>query len=85
MSNKKIYKYTMDNNSSISIPKGAEILSVGAQGSDVCIWATVEPDAEKETEEYSVLGTGWDVPESARCFIGTAQLDNGLVFHVFCK
>ena len=82
---KRIYKYVINSSSSIHIPKGAEILSVGAQRDDVCLWAMVEPDTEQETEEFIVVGTGWDVPEMARCFIGTAQLDNGLVFHVFCK
>lgn len=74
--------------SAITMPKGAQILSVGAQGNDIVIWARVDPEAEKVHRIVKILGTGWahcDAPDVSK-FIGTVQfVENGrpLVFHLF--
>ena len=66
----------------ITMPAFADILSVGAQGSDIVIWASVDPNAVKEHRRIAVIGTGWEVPEGKKKFIGTVQL-GAFVWHVF--
>ena len=75
---------------SISMPIGAKILSIGAQGSSVVLWALVDERLKEETRIFYGAPTGSDLPEDARVFLGTAQVTYGselaglgLVFHVF--
>ncbi len=69
----------------VDLPKGAEVLSVGAQGPDVVVWAMINPDALRVKRKLAALPTGQPVPPALRetRFVGTAQMDDGLVFHVF--
>lgn len=59
----------------IEMPKGAQTLSVGVQGQEICMWAIVDPNAEKEMRRFSVHGTGipmeFGLPGK---FIGTVQI-----------
>lgn len=66
----------------VRMPRAAEILSTSFQGGALCIWAKVEPDAEKVERRFLVIGTGWEFRQDGR-FIGTAFHPTGLVFHVF--
>jgi hypothetical protein len=87
---KVIYKYPIVNFGigSISMPEGAEILTV--QWDDTvgtpCVWAIVDsssPTFEYRTFEF--IGTGHPMPEldfKSRVYIGTIQ-NNGFVWHVF--
>jgi len=70
--------------SSVIMPEGARILSVGEQDGRLCVWARVEPGARLVQRWLRVTGTGWecDVPAEAR-FIGTVQMRSGMVYHVF--
>ena len=89
-----IYKYTVRvpfafvGESSMEMPKGAEILSVGVQGNDIVVWARVDDEAEHVHRVVRVLGTGWhhlQTPEVSK-YIGTVQfVEEGqpLVFHLF--
>ncbi len=70
----------------VEMPRGAHILSVQIQGSQLCLWAYVLSDEEKEERAFWVLGTGNPVerPENIGPFIGTVQMHGGsLVWHVF--
>jgi hypothetical protein len=71
----------------ISIPTGAQILSVQMQGDTACLWALVVP-GQKEVERYfRIFGTGHPIPDISPYtfeFISTIQVHGGrLIFHVF--
>jgi hypothetical protein len=69
----------------ISMPEGAEILSVQTQYEQPCMWALVDPGAKKVTRKFQIFGTGHPVndPETKK-FIATYQEEGGaLIFHIF--
>lgn len=83
-----IWKYPLavTDTQSVSMPKGAKILTVQIQRGEACLWALVEPDNPTETRIIEIFGTGHPIPDGAakREHIGTFQLPElGLVFHVF--
>lgn len=85
---KTIYKYPLkiQDKQTVSIPMGAQILSVQVQDEVVCLWALVDPELPKKEFEFQMLGTGHDASHINANYlhIGTVQLDDGnLVFHVF--
>ena len=71
-----IYKYTIEvtDDQKIEMPKGAQILTVQVQGNEVCLWALVDPDLKKELRHIEVFGTGHNVSDDERTYIGTFQL-----------
>jgi len=78
-----IWKFTISPNVLPIMPKGAKLLSVGVQMGDPVMWAMVDPDAETEHRQIAVVPTGhMHVPDN-HAFVGTFQLPDGLVFHVF--
>jgi len=86
--NKVIWKYELNTTDvqKLGMPKGAEILTVQTQFDKPCLWALVNPDAEKETRGFMTYGTGHTIPTEPypHKYIGTYQLNSGvLVFHVF--
>ncbi len=81
---KSVWKFALHPFASLSMPVGAKALSVHAQNNEICLWAEVDTDAEKESRKFVVVGTGHPVPVEAGAFIGSALLNGGeLVFHVF--
>lgn len=70
---------------SIEMPKGAEPLSVGQQGGQLVIWAVVNLDAGTTIRHFRVVFTGKPLArsEGVYAFLGTVQMPNGLVMHVF--
>lgn len=84
MSEKTIWKFTLQPECEVEMPKGAQVLAVREQGEDICLWALVDPTATKEKRRFVGFGTGHTVPDTPMSFIGTAHLRGGtLVFHVF--
>jgi hypothetical protein len=86
---KAIWKYPLGitDIQTVSMPKGAEILTVQIQLGGVCLWAMVDPEAPKEDRIIITYGTGHpiDSPHLLR-YIGTYQIpERVLVFHVFEK
>ena len=82
---KTIWKFTFDISDSISVPmpKGADILSVEVQGGVPCIWALVDPDAEKEARKFLLYGTGHPIDGmSADRYVATFQ-QGPFVWHLF--
>lgn len=69
----------------VTMPEGAEILTVQNQKEQVCLWAKVDPNATKVVRTFAVYGTGWEVITNAEFrYIGTVQLEAGdLIYHVF--
>jgi hypothetical protein len=87
---KQIWKYKLAPIITLEMPKGAQVLTAREQGEDICLWALVSPDAEKEPRRFMAFGTDHNVPEPHEGpqlnleYRGSAHLDGGtLVFHVF--
>ncbi len=85
---KTIWKYPIQttDEQSILVPKGAKFLTVQTQREEPCLWAVVDPTAEKEEVMVRTHGTGHELPADAHLYdyIGTYQLGHGsLIFHVF--
>lgn len=83
-----IWKFTVyPGVSDIGMPSGSTILSVGAQGEDVAVWAMVDPSKVTRAHRVAALMTGMEfetlalaVPQN---FVGTVQRPDGIVVHVF--
>ena len=69
----------------ISMPLGANILSIQVQRDVPTIWAMVNPNAQLVTRSFRCFGTGHPIPSGLPLeFVGTVQMFDGeLVFHVF--
>lgn len=85
-----IWKFILDpHNLKLEMPVAAEILSVQAQHDNICLWAKVDPTAEKIARHFDVFGTGsTETPDDPigtfRRYVGTVMLDQGsLVFHIY--
>ncbi|AFR36266.1 DUF7352 domain-containing protein [Riemerella anatipestifer] len=84
--NKVVYKYPLlvQGVQFVSLPKGAEILSVQEQHGIPCLWALVNPLAEKEDVRILTSSTGEVFNTKNLKYIGTYQLPgNGFVGHLF--
>lgn len=92
---KTIHKFIIEpgGTRNISMPAGAEVLSVHVQRGEVCMWALVDTEARMVNRKFGVFGTGHTVdpcPQGDHLgpnrwhFLGTVLLENdSLVFHVF--
>lgn len=69
----------------ISMPAGAQLLTVQMQGSEPQLWAVVDtstPAVEQRT--IAIFGTGHPLPVGLGQYLGTIQLHGGsLIFHAF--
>lgn len=82
---KKIWKYILNPPgyySEIIMPEDAAVLTVGAQGDDICLWVLVLSSAPLISRAFVVVGTGEEIPSGFNDFIGTVFIDD-LVFHIF--
>lgn len=82
-----IYKYSIP-----AIPgeiqtindKIIEVLDIQYQYGKPTMWAIVDADAEMGPPfQIAAFGTGWEIPEAAKQYLGTLQDDNGYVWHYF--
>jgi hypothetical protein len=81
-----IYKYEITpQNLTVQMPVGAQVLSAGAQGGRIFVWAKVqiEPAVQLELRHFRAFGTGHGIDSPLGRFINTVQMYDGLVFHVF--
>ena len=87
-----IYKYKLSVDTEIILPLSAEILSVGCQTAgtmeekeDICIWIKINTELQLYKRYFKVYGTGHEINEETKQhkFIGTVQMKNGLVWHIF--
>jgi len=82
---KSIWKYILNPSgyfSEIIMPEDATVLTVGAQGDDICLWVLVLPSSPLISRAFVVIGTGEEIPPGFNDFIGTVFIDD-LVFHIF--
>lgn len=70
----------------VSMPSGAEILTVQLQGNVLTVWAVVNSEKSLEEKAFYIRGTGHAFEDwlSTKHYIGTVQLV-GLVWHVFTR
>ena len=88
---KVIYKYTLPFNDgswqNVFMPEEAKIIHIGVQGKAICLWAIVEPLADKEERHFQIVGTG-EMFYPVK-YIGTVQVlpddyfSGETVLHVF--
>lgn len=83
---KKVFKYTFqgEREFSLDLPKGAQILKVDTDvDNEYCIWALVDPDAEKENRNFVIFMTGEGFIGDVN-YIGTFfTMGKRLVCHLF--
>lgn len=80
-----VHKYSVpfDDNFSINMPTGAEVLTFQLQGGGACVWAKVDTNAPKTARNFRLAGTGHPLPiDKDMKYVGTVQL-NFLVLHLF--
>lgn len=83
---RRVYKYGICYGlTETLLPKHAEILSIGSQGGNICMWAKVDDTVESELRKFFTTFTGRAIPDNEYLldFIGTTTTDDGLVYHVF--
>ena len=79
----------------ILMAPGSTVLYAGEQNGDIFIWAQhpvaeffgakTPPDRAPDLDirAFSTYGTGEPMPPDPGTFIGTVQMENGLVWHVY--
>lgn len=89
---KTIHKHALDieDEISIGIQEGAEILTIQVQNGFPTIWYLIDDDKPLCRRTLEIFGTGNPIkelpPTQTRQYIGTFQLLSGaIVFHVFEK
>ena len=85
---KKIWKYTLEPECTLDMPKGAIVLDVQTQNDKPQLWALVDPNETTEERRFCSFCTGENCPDNHGKYIGTFQirereLVGDLVFHVF--
>lgn len=85
-----VWKWRLDvtDHQTVSMPEGAQILSVQTQHEAPTLWALCNEAVPYEDRSIEIIGTGHNVPPAPsgtnRHFLGTFQLlDGGFVGHVF--
>ena len=81
-----IWKYTLrPGRNQIMMPRNPQLLTIDEQNGSVCLWARVDDEADMQTVNVDVVGTGHEVPtENQGHYIGTVKLENGMMmFHAF--
>jgi hypothetical protein len=68
----------------LHVPTGAEIIHVDYDGRrELCLWALVDADNDKEWREFKIVGTGHpEVDPETDHYVGTV-INLGFVWHVF--
>jgi hypothetical protein len=81
---KIIYKYPLQisKDCTLTLPKGAEILTVKLQNETPTLWALVNPNtSELEERHICIVGTGWELNDNMK-YIET-YMEEYFVWHVF--
>lgn len=86
---KTVYKYRLqpEDEQLLHLPADARFLHVAQQGeynSDIFAWVLLDPTAPTVERRIRIYGTGHEIPDSIYlAFLGTLQMNSGLVWHVF--
>lgn len=80
------YSFEVEDEFTVRMPRGAQILSVQPQYNEVCLWALVNSENELEDRKFFVRGTGHPIDLSDGHYVGTFQLLGGtFVGHLFVE
>ncbi len=81
---KTIHKFTLKHvaKQTVDLPHFSRVLSVQAQGADICMWVELVPSEDKYPQEVFIVGTGHKVPNEVNSYLGTTQ-QNGFVWHIY--
>ncbi len=87
MANKRvIHKYPLRSPLTfVRVPAGAQLLSVQAQGADICLWFLVDPAEARVNRRYFLsvnTGDEFDSEHYEGQFIATVQIGQ-IVWHIF--
>lgn len=87
MQGHSIWKFplTVTDYQTLTMPEGAEILSVQDQDGALCLWALVDPQAPMVERLIEVFGTGHPIPTNmgiSRNYLASVQ-QGRFVWHVF--
>jgi len=66
----------------VRMPKWAEILSVGNQNDELCLWVMCQPSGMDDMRVIEIIGTGNPISNGERKFIGTVAMKQS-IWHVF--
>lgn len=77
-----IYKYELTGTNTLQLREGSVVMHVGEQNGKLYLWATVDLDAKLRPLTFVVISTGSHVPSDFP-HIGTVQMCDGIVVHVF--
>jgi len=71
----------------ISMPVGAEVISVGLQDNMPYLWAVVDLDEDRSADrEFCFIGTGQEIPPLwPPLFVGTVITSTNTVGHLFVE
>lgn len=82
-----IYKYSIPDGHfpKVTLPYKASVISVGQQNGKLVIWCTVSPNQLDKVydQDFYVVWTGCEIPRGATYFVGTVQMPDGIVVHVY--
>ena len=83
-----IWKFPVppENRFALTMPRGAEVLTVQTQFGAPYMWAIVSPGRQTETRQFHVVCTGEPIPPTAHSYVGTfqlAKLGGAFVGHLF--
>lgn len=86
-----IWKYgvPMTDHFALSMPSGAQVLTVQILDGVPQLWALVDPSRPPQQRQFALYGTGWELPHTAQeigVYVGTFQVSEGklkLVWHLF--
>lgn len=79
-----IFKYPVSQGRfSHSLPRGSKILDVQVQGSRPVMWVLIDQSRTEETRHFVTVPTGMEFDTRDLDYVGTFQLSERLVFHLF--
>ena len=71
----------------VFMPRHARVIHVDEQDGELFVWAECEPSNDRVETFFEVIGTGHNIPpitkREVRVHLGTLQMSNGLVWHVY--
>lgn len=79
-----IYKYYLAPDATMYLPENAQVLHVGEQQGGIQLWVVLDPTAPPIVRRtFLTFGTGHIMPDNPLIHLGTVQMRNGEVYHVF--
>jgi len=84
-----IWKFTLSSvdRQDVLMPANARVLSAKMQHGALCVWAVVDPDANRVQREFRIIGTGHAASDIEGWeFVDTVEMfDGDLILHVFTQ